>query len=85
MSGPTIAAFFSFLRIGILDQTTALQADEACSQVEPDKRFQPICLLYGEKAAAVHTWRGERVKKEGHEANMQVVRAFHMPHTLPSH
>ncbi|MBC8432752.1 MAG: hypothetical protein H8D96_12640 [Desulfobacterales bacterium] len=42
MSVPTIAPYFPFRRIKIVNQTVTPEATAAQIHVQPDKRFQPI-------------------------------------------
>jgi transposase len=56
MSLPTIAAYFPFRRIKIVNQAVTPEATEAHIQVQPDKRFQPICHGCGKRACGVHSW-----------------------------
>jgi len=62
MSGATIAPYFPFRRIKILGQRVTLQAHEARIQMEPDKRFVPVCHHCGKKTAAVHSWTGRSIR-----------------------
>jgi hypothetical protein len=43
MSGVSIAPYFPFRRIKIINQSVLADASEARIQVKPDKRFQPVC------------------------------------------
>ena len=47
MSVLSIAPYFPFRRIKIVEQTVLSNANEARIKVEPDKRFQPICHFCG--------------------------------------
>ena len=49
MSVPTIAPYFPFRRIKIVDQTVSEDACEAQIRIQPDKRFQPICHCCGHR------------------------------------
>ena len=62
MSGATIAPYFPFRRIKIQGQAVASQTNRARIQMEPDKRFAPVCHHCGKKAAAVHSWTGRSVR-----------------------
>ena len=59
MSSMSIAPYFPFCRIRITDQFVYPQGHESWLRVVPDKRFQPICYLCGQKALCVHSW-GQR-------------------------
>ena len=62
MSLPTIAAYFPFRRIKIVNQTVTPEASEAHIQVKPDKRFQAICHGCGQRASGVHSWTRRKVR-----------------------
>lgn len=62
MSGATIAPYFPFRRIKIVNQSVLADASQARIQVKPDKRFQPICHFCGQKAAGVHSWSQRSVR-----------------------
>jgi transposase len=62
MSGVSIAPYFPFRRIKIIDQSVLPPAVEARIQVKPDRRFQPICHFCGQKAAGVHSWTQRSVR-----------------------
>ena len=56
MSVATIAPYFPFRRIKIIKQQVLPGAHEARIQVQPDKRFLPICQCCGQKATGIHSW-----------------------------
>jgi len=62
MSGPTIAPYFPFRRIKIVNQAVTPGATGAHIQVQPDKRFQPICHGCGKRASGVHSWTWRKVR-----------------------
>ncbi|MDZ7581846.1 MAG: helix-turn-helix domain-containing protein [Deltaproteobacteria bacterium] len=62
MSVPTIAPYFPFRRIKIVDQIVLEDACEAQIRIQPDKRFQPICHCCGHRASGVHSWTERRVR-----------------------
>ena len=62
MSVPTIAPYFPFRRIKIVDQIVLEDACEAQIRIQPDKRFQPICHCCGQRASGVHSWTERRVR-----------------------
>ena len=62
MSGVSIAPYFPFRRIKIVNQSVLADASEARIQVKPDKRFHPICHFCGQKAAGVHSWTQRSVR-----------------------
>jgi transposase len=62
MSLPTIAAYFPFRRIKIVNQAVTPEATEAHIEVQPDKRFQPICHGCGKRASGVHSWSRRKVR-----------------------
>ena len=62
MSVPTIAPYFPFRRIKIVNQMVAPEATGTHIQVQPDKRFQPICPGCGRRASGVHSWTRRKVR-----------------------
>lgn len=62
MSEPSIAPYFPFRRIKILNQTVTSEAAEAHIQAQPDKRFQPICQTCGHRASGTHSWTQRKIR-----------------------
>jgi transposase len=62
MSVHSIAPYFPFRRIKIIEQAVNQTADSAHIDVAPDQRFQPICHLCGQRASAVHSWTQRSVR-----------------------
>ena len=62
MSVLTIAPYFPFRRIKIVGQTVTAEATAAHIQVEPDRRFQPICQRCGERASGTHSWTQRKIR-----------------------
>ena len=62
MSVLSIAPYFPFRRIKIVDQTVTPEATGAHIQVEPDKRFQPICQGCGQRASGTHSWTQRKIR-----------------------
>jgi len=62
MSKPSIAPYFPFRRIKIINQTVTPGATGAQIEVQPDKRYQPICHGCGQKASGVHSWTRRKVR-----------------------
>jgi transposase len=62
MSVPSIAPYFPFRRIKIINQNVTTGADTAHLLVQPDKRFTPVCHGCDLSAAAVHSWTRRRVR-----------------------
>ena len=62
MSAPTIAPYFPFRRIKIINQQVLPNATEARIQAQPDKRFQPICQCCGQKASGIHSWTQRTIR-----------------------
>jgi transposase len=62
MSVPTIAPYFPFRRIKIINQVVTTKANAAHIQLQPNKRFTPICHGCGCTGAAVHSWTRRRVR-----------------------
>ncbi len=57
MSAISIAPYFPFRRIKIVNQTVTPEATSAQIHVQPDKRFQPICHGCGQRAYGFHDLR----------------------------
>ena len=62
MSMPTIASYFPFRRIKIINQSVTAEADTAHIKVQPDRRFAPICHGCGLADAPIHSWTRRRVR-----------------------
>lgn len=56
VSSMSIALYYPWSRVKITAQSVSPQADLAQINLEPDRRFSPICHLCGSKAKAVHDW-----------------------------
>ena len=62
MPGATIAPYFPFRRIKIVNQSVLADVSQAHIHVKPDKRFQPLCHFCGQKASGVHSWSQRTVR-----------------------
>lgn len=62
MSELTIAPYFPFRRIKIINQSVDFNATEASIELMPHKRFKPICHNCGEKVDTAHSWAQRRVR-----------------------
>jgi transposase len=62
MSALTIASYFPFRRIKIINQQVLPDASEARIQAQPDKRFLPICQCCGQKASGIHSWTQRTIR-----------------------
>jgi len=62
MSELSIASYFPFRRIKLLKQEVDKAINKAIINVSPDKRFQPICHLCGQKVASVHSWTQRSIR-----------------------
>ena len=62
MSVPTIAPYFPFRRIKIVDQIVSETRARPGFRCQPDKRFQPICHCCGQTATGVHSWTERKVR-----------------------
>jgi len=62
MSNSSISPYFPFRRIKIVSQAVDPAGIKAVIDVAPDHRFQPVCHLCGNKAAAVHSWTQRSVR-----------------------
>ena len=56
MSELSIASYFPFRRIKIVKQVVDKTASKAFINIVPDKHFQPVCHVCGQKVSAVHSW-----------------------------
>ena len=62
MSELTIAPYFPFRRIKIINQSVELDATKASIEILPHKRFKPVCHNCGHKADRAHSWAKRRVR-----------------------
>jgi transposase len=62
MSGLSIASYFPFRRIKIVKQVVDTTASKAFITIVPDKRFQPVCHVCGQKVSAVHSWTQRSIR-----------------------
>jgi transposase len=57
MSSLSIAPYFPFRRVRLLSQFVIPEAGTVRIEVEPDRRFHPICHLCGHAGLRVHDWQ----------------------------
>jgi transposase len=62
MSTLSIAKYFPFPRVRIIDQSVYLEATQAWIQVVPDQRFHPICHICGQRSGHIHSWAERTVR-----------------------
>ena len=62
MSGLSIAPYFPFRRIKIIQQHVSTDVSTAQIIFEPDKRFHPICHRCKEKASGVHSHAHRKIR-----------------------
>ena len=62
MSVVSIAPYFPFRRVNIIEQMVTPRATEAHILAEPDKRFRPICQSCGQLASGVHSWTQRKIR-----------------------
>jgi transposase len=62
MSELTIAPYFPFRRIKIIDQSVDIDATKASIEILPHRRFKPICHRCGHRADTTHSWAKRRVR-----------------------
>lgn len=62
MSELTIASYFPFRRIKIINQTVDPDATEAWIAIQPHKGFKPVCHRCGHKADSAHSWTERSVR-----------------------
>ena len=62
MSELTIAPYFAFRRIKIINQSVNDDATKASIEILPHRRFKPVCHRCGHKADVAHSWAKRRVR-----------------------
>jgi transposase len=62
MSTLSVAKYFPFPRVRIIDQSVYLEATQARIQVVPDQRFHPICHICGQRSGHIHSWAQRTVR-----------------------
>jgi transposase len=62
MSELSISPYFPFRRIRIVKQAVNKTASKAVIDAVPDKRFQPVCHLCGQKESSVHSWTQRSIR-----------------------
>jgi len=62
MSDLTIASYFPFRRIKIINQMVDPEATEAWIELQPHKGFKPVCHRCGHKADSAHSWTERSVR-----------------------
>ena len=72
MSVLSIAAYFPFRRMKIVNQTVSPKAAQTHIQAGADKRFQPVCHECGRRASGVHSWTQRKVR----DLNLSSARAW---------
>jgi transposase len=71
MSVATIAPYFPFRRIKIINQQVLADGSESRIWVQPSKRHRPVCHGCGQKACGVHSW-AERTLRDLNMASARV-------------
>jgi transposase len=61
----SIAPYFPYRRIKITGQKVASDACGARIEVQPNKRFRPICQKCGQRASGVHSWTQREIRDLG--------------------
>ena len=62
MSELTIASYFPFRRIKIINQSVDPDVLKASIEIMPHRRFKPVCHRCGHKADTAHSWAKRRVR-----------------------
>lgn len=62
MSDLTIAPYFPFRRIKIINQSVDIDASKASIEILPHKLFKPVCHRCGHKADTAHSWAKRRIR-----------------------
>ncbi len=62
MSELTIASYFPFRRIKIINQSVDPDALKASIEIMPHRGFKPVCHRCGHKADTAHSWAKRRVR-----------------------
>jgi transposase len=71
MSGISIAPYFPFRRIKIINQSVLAGTSESRIWAQPSKRYHPVCHGCGQKACGVHSW-DERTVRDLNMASARV-------------
>ena len=62
MSVLSILPYFPFRRLKIINQVVNITISKAVIDAVPDRRFQPVCHLCGQKVSSVHSWTQRSVR-----------------------
>lgn len=62
MSELTIAPYFPFCRLKIINQSVDRDASKASIEILPYRGFKPVCHRRGHKADVAHSWAKRRVR-----------------------
>jgi transposase len=62
MSTLSIAKYFPFPRVRIIDQSVYWGASQAQIKAVPDQRFTPICHICGHPSGHIHSWEQRTVR-----------------------
>jgi len=62
MSTLSIASYFPFRRIRLVDQVVCHKAGEARLEVVPDRRFHPVCHGCGQRSLRTHSWTKRAIR-----------------------
>ena len=62
MSALSIAKYFPFPRVRIIDQSVYPESSQTRIEVLPDQRFHPICHICGQRSGHIHSWAQRTIR-----------------------
>jgi transposase len=62
MSALSIAKYFPFPRVRIIDQSVYPESSQTRIEVLPDQRFHPICHICGQRSGHIHSWTQRTIR-----------------------
>ncbi len=62
MSNNSIAKYFPFCRVKVVNQTVTHDAGMAYIEIEPDGRYKPVCHICGGNSTTVQSWETRDIR-----------------------
>ncbi len=62
MSNNSIAKYFPFCRVKVVNQTVTQDAGMAYIEIEPDERYKPVCHICGGITTTIHNWETRDIR-----------------------
>ncbi len=62
MSSNSIAKYFPFCRVKVINQTVTQDADMAYIEIEPNERYKPVCHICGGTSTTIHNWETRDIR-----------------------